>query len=134
MMKEESILIGMVGRENHFSVPNGYFDTFASELMEKLPNREACVLEMRPSVWRRLPIRKIAAVLGAVFVMSGTTVLYMNSQSKNSVATVADTSGTIPREMSIMQEDYGTFDEVADYTMLDNEQIYSTLMAENYKN
>ena len=37
MLKEEKILKDKFGTANHFTVPEGYFDSFAEKLMESLP-------------------------------------------------------------------------------------------------
>lgn len=133
MTKEEDILIGMFGRKSHFSVPEGYFQNITQTVMDRLPEGEVHVLEMHTSFLHRLTIRKIAAVVSALIVITG-TIFYVSSLSRTSTSTVAHTEKTTPVVESIDDGSYGTFEEVADYTMLDNEQIYSSLMAENYKN
>ena len=69
MKKEEKILIDKFGKANHFSVPEGYFESFTDQMMDLLPESEARVIEMRPATWwNRLPIKKVAAAVGAVLV------------------------------------------------------------------
>ena len=41
MKKEETDLLKRCGTENPFTVPEGYFERFTEQLMEKLPEREA---------------------------------------------------------------------------------------------
>ena len=41
MINEELYLRSRMGKENPFRVPEGYFDNFASQLMEKLPEKPA---------------------------------------------------------------------------------------------
>ena len=66
MKKEEKILIDKFGKANHFSVPEGYFESFTDQMMDLLPESEARVIEMRPATWwNRLPIKKVAAAVGA---------------------------------------------------------------------
>ena len=36
-MKQDDILREKFGRENHFRVPEGYFDDFADRMMEMIP-------------------------------------------------------------------------------------------------
>ncbi len=43
-MKEEDILLKKLGKENSFKVPEGYFENFTSEVMKKLPEKEALEL------------------------------------------------------------------------------------------
>lgn len=38
-MKEEDNILKKVGTENAFRVPEGYFENFTSELMNRLPER-----------------------------------------------------------------------------------------------
>lgn len=133
MIKEEDILISMFGRESHFSVPEGYFQNITQTVMDRLPEEEVRVLEMHSSFLHRLPVRKIAAVVGALFVITGTA-FYVSSSSRNTTTSMAHVEKNVPVVETADDGCYGTFDEVADYTMLDNEQIYSSLMAENYKN
>lgn len=40
MKKEETDLLKRCGTENPFTVPEGYFERFTEQLMEKLPERE----------------------------------------------------------------------------------------------
>ena len=39
-MKEEDELLRKCGTKNPFTVPEGYFENFSKELMEKLPEKE----------------------------------------------------------------------------------------------
>ena len=39
-MKEEDKIHQILGTENPFRVPDGYFDHFASELMSQLPEKK----------------------------------------------------------------------------------------------
>ena len=41
MKKEETDLLKRCGTENPFTVPEGYFECFTEQLIEKLPEREA---------------------------------------------------------------------------------------------
>ena len=60
MKKEEKILIDKFGKANHFSVPEGYFESFTDQMMDLLQESEARVIEMRPATWwNRLPIKKV---------------------------------------------------------------------------
>lgn len=94
MMNEEKKINDIFGKENHFKVPEGYFDNFAEQMMAKIPVQEIDSLEepgkellenkaklVHLSLWRHLPLRKIAAVL-AVTAMLGGGVLYQLQQSE----------------------------------------------------
>ena len=54
-MKEEDKIHQIVGTENPFRVPDGYFDHFASELMNQLPEKKTASLTSRePTRWERI--------------------------------------------------------------------------------
>jgi len=128
MMKEEKILNNMFGKENHFAVPEGYFDTFADKLMEQLPETEARVIEMHAqSWWQRLPMRKIAAAVGVAVVLGGSGLFYASHSSQSH----AQMASTHVEHSEGAASEYGTFDQMADYTMMDNQDIYASLVAEN---
>ena len=57
-MNEEKYIEEQVGRRNPFTVPEGYFDTFADQLMASLPERQPRAKQ----VWLR-PLRYAAAVV-----------------------------------------------------------------------
>lgn len=52
-MKEENDLKQAYGTQAPFKVPEGYFDDFATRMMQMLPEQEAKVIEMKPSGWLR---------------------------------------------------------------------------------
>lgn len=114
-MEREEFLLDRVGRKQPFKVPNGYFEDFAAQMMDKLPEREAKVIKMKPSGWRRFrPIAYAAACVCAAIFCVGT---YLHSNSgdelSQNVATVQPKST------------YSAIDEVADYTMMDNVDFYA---------
>ena len=129
MKKEEKILIDKFGKANHFSVPEGYFESFTDQMMDLLPESEACVIEMRPATWwNRLPIKKVAAAVGAVLVI-GAGSLWMSNHTHSDKVNTAVTS---PMHHTTSGSEYGTFDQMADYTMMDNQTIYASLVGENF--
>ena len=84
MMNEEKKINDIFGKENHFKVPEGYFDNFAEQMMAKIPEQEIDTLEetdrellenkakmVHLSLWKRLPLRKIAAVLAVTAMLGG---------------------------------------------------------------
>ena len=94
MINEEKKINDIFGKKNHFKVPEGYFDNFAEQMMAKIPVQEIDTLEetdrelqenkakvVHLSLWKRLPLRKIAAVL-AVTAMLGGGVLYQLQQTE----------------------------------------------------
>ena len=61
MDREELFLKQKFGNERPFRVPEGYFDSFADNLMKELPEREANEAKVVP-MRRRLSWRKFATV------------------------------------------------------------------------
>lgn len=127
MIKEEQILKERFGTENHFSVPDNYFDTFADRLMQQLPEQELPVV--RISLWHRLPLRKIAAVVGVVACMTTGTLYVVERTTRAPHAQVAHVDNHEETEEIANSTEYGTIDEMLDYTMTDNQEIYASLMA-----
>ena len=126
-MKEEKILKDKLGNANPFSVPEGYFDAFADRLMERLPEADARVIEMHPATWwRRVSLRKVAAAVGVAVVLAGGGLYYSHHASSSvSVAHAAEQPAVESGS------EYGTFDQMADYTMIDNQDIYASLASDN---
>lgn len=128
MMREEKILKDKFGKVNPFTVPDGYFDSFAERLMENLPEQESHVIHMHAQAWwKKMPLRKMAAALGGVVVLSCGALAFSLAQQggHESYAVSAHHS-----EISGASTE-GTFEQMADYTMMDNETIYASLVAEN---
>ena len=56
-MKQDDILREKFGRENHFRVPEGYFDDFADRMMEMIPEAaEAPAVKSRREIFSRIYI------------------------------------------------------------------------------
>ena len=72
-MNEEKYIEEQVGRRNPFTVPEGYFDTFADQLMASLPERQP----RTKYVWLR-PLRYAAAVV-CVLAMGAMTWFALSS-------------------------------------------------------
>jgi len=126
-MNEEKYIEEKVGKRNPFLVPDGYFDSFADRLMQQLPEqplREVAASEERqPARMVRMRRWLYAAACAVVLIVSAWVwqSLPDTSAVKQPVAQVA-----------AQQEPTGdaSFDEAADYLMLDNQDIY-VYLAEN---
>ena len=128
MKKEEKILKDKFGKTNPFTVPKGYFESFATQMTELLPETEARIVEMHTEVWwRHLSIRKTAAVIGIAIALSSGTLLFLRHQSQGSV----NNSVSKVQEATSNSTEYSNFDQMADYTMMDSQAIYASLVAEN---
>lgn len=124
-MREEKILARSLGKENHFQVPAGYFDHLAERVMDRLPEQEAQIIKI--SWWQRMPMRKIAAAVAVAAVLGGGALWGLHQPA--SQGRLASAGQTLEKS-SVSNED-AAFNEMADYTMMDNETIYASLLAEN---
>lgn len=128
MLKEEKILRTKFGTDNHFSVPEGYFDSFAEKLMDRIPAPEPRVIEMHAaSWWSRLPMRKIAVAASVVAVIGCGSLFFAHQQ----VGTQGAIAHANIQNTVVSGNEYGSFDEMADYAMIDNQDIYASLVSEN---
>lgn len=120
-MKEEDI-IESVGKSNPFRVPEGYFDSLSSQIMAKI-DAEGIAPQARKqkkavTVWLR-PLLYAAAGVCALFVSVAT---YRALDNTAESAPVAQTSQ--------YQAADDSFEEAADYAMLDNQDIYACLSSD----
>ena len=53
-MEEEKRILRKIGTKNPFTVPEGYFESFPQELMEKLPEKEPLLSVSEPTLWQRV--------------------------------------------------------------------------------
>lgn len=143
MMNEEKKINDIFGKENHFKVPEGYFDNFTEQMMAKIPEQEIDSPEVTDknhqenktkfvhlSLWRRLPLRKIAAVL-AVTAMLGGGVLYQLQQAEKKHHAMAHNEAPAIESSHVTDGDDAAFEQMADYTMMDSQDFYAQLVAEN---
>ena len=143
MMNEEKKINDIFGKENHFKVPEDYFDNFAEQMMAKIPMQEFDSPEetdkdcqenkakfVHLSLWRRLPLRKIAAVL-AVTAMLGGGVLYQLQQAEKKHHAMAHNETPTTENSHVTDGDDAAFEQMADYTMMDSQDFYAQLVAEN---
>ncbi len=129
------------GKENHFKVPEGYLDNFAEQMMAKIPMQEFDSPEETDkdcqenkaklcafNLWRRLPLRKIAAVL-AVTAMLGGGVLYQLQQSEKKHHALAHNKTPAIESSHVTDGDGCCLEQMADYTMMDSQDFYAQLVA-----
>lgn len=123
MMKEEGFIREKVGTKNPFRVPDGYFEDFTSQMMEKLPHHEVRVIPIRSSRHRLLrPLLYAAAcICVAVFCLAAyfTSMPSQTGLHDNDIAATHNYKST-----------YTYDDEVLDYAMIDNSDIYAYLSSE----
>lgn len=116
MKKEEYIIKQKLGNQNPFRVPDGYFDELTSKVMSQIPEHETHVVNMRPRWYRYRTGIVAAACVVAAFFSVGT---YLHLQQNE------------PSQVASTQQYYydadATMDAMANYAMLDNEEIYASL-------
>lgn len=120
MINEERYLVERVGRENPFRVPEGYFDTLVSEVMARVDATAPLAPRKARVVWLR-PVLYAAASVCALF-FSVTAYHAFNRQPAD--APVAQQMETVSHQ----SED--SFEEAADYLMVDNQDIYACLSSD----
>lgn len=128
MTREENILKERFGKENPFKVPDGYFDHLTERIMEKLPEQEIRVIDIRSrqTLWRKLPLRKIAAAVAVVALLGGGSFRAWQHEGNSKVV-----AHVKQHEQKAVASEEAAFNEMADYAMIDNETIYASLMTEN---
>ena len=120
MTNEEYLNQRLGNPRNPFRVPDGYFDNFTQELMEKLPEQNA-VLTIRRKPVVRAWMYAAASLVAAVFTLSA---YFLFSQQE----------ATPPAQLSASSTAVGIsdayVDEAVDYAMVDNHDIYAALYNE----
>ena len=121
-MNEEQYLIEKAGKQNPFRVPEDYFGTLASQVMSRIDAEGNKPMDLpfkakkAKVVWLR-PVLYAAASVCALFISVAAYQHFTNQSSD------------VPTEqVAVYYED--SFDEAADYAMIDNQDIYACLMGE----
>ncbi|MDR3795629.1 hypothetical protein [Phocaeicola sp.] len=117
MKKEETDLLKRCGTENPFTVPEGYFERFTEQLMEKLPEREAQPAP-KLTLWTRV---KPWVYMAAMFcgLMLSVRMFVGEKQSQSPAATSETTNFTeVPDEY---------IDPIVNQTMMDDYTLYQYL-------
>ena len=111
MMNEELYIKNRLGDRNPFRVPEGYFDSLTAEVMKNLPEqpKQSILVRFRP--WR------YSAACPVAVVFTATLYLLTPDSSDQMMAADATTTDTY-------------VEDVADYMMADNNDIYALLASE----
>ena len=149
MTNEEKNIKQILGNEQHFRVPKGYFDTLADQIMAKIPEEEGIDFDgglgfsdQRPvarkvSMLMSLPLRKLAASVAAVLLLGGGVTFglrYIGGKGAFETHTRANQLAHVEkgaRHTVTAKSDDAEFEQMADYAMMDNQDIYASLIAEN---
>lgn len=113
MNNEEQYILNRCGKQNPFTVPEGYFDSLRTELMQRV--------EVKPkdiSLWKRWRGYVAAACMVGVVAGVATYIGFGSEATENKHVAVNVKASNV---------DNLSEDKYADYTMLDNDDIYSLL-------
>lgn len=134
-MTDEKKIKELFGNANHFDVPVGYFDNLTTQIMEQLPEQEARIVNIRPHHWWNSPmaIRKVAAAAAVVVATSGVMLAlqYGASRHQQVASPLAQSATNAHSQSTSTSADDADFEQMADYTMMDSQDFYASLVAEN---
>ncbi len=126
MINEEEYLIKNMGKQLPFTVPDGYFDRLAAEVMARIPEAPAEKKPARVAVMKRLRpwLYAAACICVGVFIAA----LAFTSKHGDTITQQQMASVEQNTTNSFVNDSY--IDEEADYAMIDNQEIYAYLLAE----
>lgn len=120
-MNEEKLILEKFGKETPFKVPEGFFDDFTKDLMAKLPEQQENASKKKRSA---AIIRRISVIITSAAVFIGVCILavsYLLQKPEQPVVAKQAKDNHIEN----INNTYNSIDEAAEYTMLDNEDIYA---------
>lgn len=129
--KDEKYIRKSFGKEEHFKVPEGYFDSLSSKVMmrikEESPHRGRIVPKVvHMTVWQRYR-KAIVSVAASVCVGMVAAGAWFNgafgSGSKQNVA--------IQQEQTSSSSENSAFEAMIDYSMMDTEDMYAYMAEAN---
>ena len=117
MKKEKTDILSKIGKDAGFSVPDGYFDTFAEKLAKELP--EPVLTPITPvTKWQRVrPFVYMAAMFGGVWCMM---YLFSDLKSRSSMEYNEQIAEAMSDEKFV--DDYMNYGNIDNYDIL--EQMY----------
>ena len=111
-------------QDNPFRVPEGYFESLTERVMQQIPEESAEKVAVTIPLWRRFGFRVAAAV---IFIFVGVGSFYLFHQN---VEAQQNTQATASVEVVNHNQSATTIDQVADYIMCDNHDMYAYLSGE----
>ena len=123
MMNEEEFLKSKMGTRNPFVVPDGYFDQLTAQVMQKInAEEEKKTKKAKPAILRTLRPLLYAAACTCIALFGVATYQHLNQEA----------SEAQDLQSNIVVTDYtdSYIEECADYAMLDNDDIYASLLAD----
>ena len=124
MMNEEDFIKSKMGTRNPFVVPEGYFDQLTAQVMQKIEAEEEQkkTRKAKPAILRTLRPLLYAAACTCIALFGVAIYQHLNHE----------VSETQELQSNIVVTDYtdSYIEECADYAMLDNDDIYASLLAD----
>lgn len=114
-MKEEDKLRKVLGTENPFRVPEGYFEGFASDLMSRLPEKEKSDVFRAPTTWEKI---RPWVYMAAMFV--GAALIIRVASSRVEVSADGQQS-VLAEEVMDTETEMEYIDVVIDNSMLEDD-------------
>lgn len=115
-MKEENELLKKYGTQNPFTVPEGYFENFTKELMNKLPEKKRIAVPEEITTWQRIKpwIYMAAMFCGLMFTVR---VVVGPPKQDTPIFTAAETEQ--------FSDEY--METILDHSMMDDYTLYQYL-------
>ena len=124
MTNEEIYLRKVMGSENHFRVPDGYFDSLPGQIMAMLPEKEAQQPQSKETKRARIvSMRPWLYAAASAVIAVGFFALWKSNFTGN-------TAQPQPQQVATVATNDNYLDEVADYAMFDNQDIYACLTSD----
>jgi uncharacterized protein YqkB len=129
MMNEEVLIESKMGKRNPFTVPSGYFDQLTEQIMQNIPEESmqtAQIHEIKPAkraILRSLRPLFYAAACTCIAVFGVATYQHLNKQT-------TETPQLQSNIVTVHSYSDSYIDEATDYAMLDNDDIYASLLAD----
>lgn len=124
MMNEEEYLNSKMGRNNPFTVPEGYFEQLTAQVMARLPEQEQAKQEKKPA--RIVSLRPWLYAAACTCVAVFTTAALFSNKSDNTRE--LQQMATMEQEnINYYSDNY--IEEEANYAMVDNQEMYAFLLA-----
>lgn len=124
---EEELLKNIVPKDNPFKVPDGYFEQFTSQMMEKLEEKAPAALATGPqgNTQRRTLLRRLGKAAACVAVVAGGLSLFLH-RTEVMEKTVLPQTAQMSAAGTTFSDEY--IDDAADYAMLDNADMYVCML------
>lgn len=115
-MREEDKLLRKLGTENHFSVPDNYFENLTSEIMDKLPEQSIPEFEYKKvTLWDKV---KPWTYMAAMFA-GAALIIKVASYDSNPFA---ETTAAVETETELISDEH--LDYALNQSMMDDYSLY----------